>query len=54
MQHPSYDIAVKVLERLQVGSIKDVFDYGLHEYLEGFIDDNSRFSQAVADNYRFT
>ena len=54
IQHPSYDIAVKVLERLQVSSIKDVFDYGLHEYLEGFIEDNARFSQAVADNYRFT
>ncbi len=53
-QYPSHGIAESVLRRLQVSSIKDVFDYGLHEYLDGFIADNARLSQAVATDYRFT
>jgi len=52
-RHPSHDIAEKTLQGLQVSSVKDIFDYGLHEYLEGFIDDNARFGQSVAENYRF-
>lgn len=52
-RHPSYDIAERTMERLCVGSIKEIFDYGLHEYLDGFIADNARFGAAVAENYRF-
>lgn len=52
-RQPSHDVAEKTLQRLHVNSIKDVFDYGLHEYLDGFIFENSRFGAEVARDYRF-
>lgn len=53
VRHPSHEIAEQRLERLRVSSIKDIFDYGLHEYLDGFIGDNARFGATVAEDYRF-
>ena len=37
----------------KVGSIKDVFDTGLHEFLDAFISDNNRLGDQVAEDYRF-
>lgn len=33
--------------------IEDIFDRGLHEFLEDFIDDNTAIANAIADDYRF-
>jgi len=38
---------------LKVGSINEIFEGGLHEFLAGFINDNIAFSQEVAADYRF-
>jgi uncharacterized alpha-E superfamily protein len=41
------------LGKLKVGSIKDVFDRGLHEFLVEFIGDNNRLGAQIAEEYRF-
>ena len=37
----------------EVGSIKDIFDAGLHEFLTQFIRDNNRLGDEIAEDYRF-
>jgi uncharacterized alpha-E superfamily protein len=53
MRHPCHDMVERTLGKLEVGSIKDVFDTGLHEFLDGFIADNDRLGDQVAKDYRF-
>jgi len=53
MRHPSHDYVDQTLAKLQVGSIKDIFDAGLHEFLAGFINDNNRLGDQIAKDYRF-
>src|SRR3954453_17677065 len=50
---PCHDTVERTLGKLEVGSIKDVFDTGLHEFLDGFIADNDRLGDQVAKDYRF-
>ena len=38
----------------RAGSIKDIFDAGLHEFLADFIRDNNRLGDEIAEDYRFT
>jgi uncharacterized alpha-E superfamily protein len=52
-RHPCHDTADKTLAKLRVGSIKDILDTGLHEFLDGFIFDNSRLGDQVAESFRF-
>jgi uncharacterized alpha-E superfamily protein len=53
VRHACHDTADKTLARLQVGSIKEIFDIGLHEFLDAFIADNNRLGDQIAENYRF-
>ncbi len=48
-----HDTVEETLARLKVGSIKDIFDFGLHEFLTNFIRDNYRLGDEVASDYRF-
>ncbi len=50
---PCHDTVEKTLAKLRVGSIKQIFDTGLHEFLTGFIQDNYRLGDEVATDYRF-
>lgn len=50
---PCHDTVEKTLARLKVGSVKDIFDAGLHEFLTNFIRDNNRLGDEVATGYRF-
>ncbi|MBX3598599.1 MAG: alpha-E domain-containing protein [Rhizobiaceae bacterium] len=52
-RHACHDTARQTLARLQVGSIKDIFDAGLHEFLRDFIRDNNKLGNQVAQDYRF-
>ena len=52
-RHPCNDAADKTLAKLRVGSIKDILDTGLHEFLDGFIFDNNRLGDQVAESFRF-
>ncbi len=52
-RQPCHDTVEQNLGKLKVGSIKEIFDGGLHEFLSDFIRDNNRLSSEVAENYRF-
>ena len=53
MRHACHEIAEKMVAGLKVGSIKDIFDTGLHEFLDAFVSDNNRLGDQVARDYRF-
>lgn len=48
--HATYE---KIQAMLRKGSIKDIFDHGLHEFLHEFIRDNTRLGDEIAQDYRF-
>ena len=50
---PCHDTAGETLARLKAGSMKEIFDTGLHEFLDGFIASNHRFGMQIAEDYRF-
>jgi uncharacterized alpha-E superfamily protein len=52
-RHPCHETASRTAARLRTGTIKDVFDAGLHEFLADFIRDNNRLGDAIAADYRF-
>jgi uncharacterized alpha-E superfamily protein len=52
-RHCCHDTLDQTLAKLRVGSIKDIFDAGLHEFLVDFIRDNNRLGDEVAQNFRF-
>ncbi len=53
VHHPCNATAEQTLTKLRVGSIKDIFDAGLHEFLVEFIRDNNRLGNEIAHNFRF-
>ncbi|AGB46315.1 alpha-E domain-containing protein [Mesorhizobium sp. ESP6-5] len=52
-RHACHATAQNTQTMLQAGSIKDIFDAGLHEFLAGFIRDNTRLGDEIAQDYRF-
>ena len=52
-RHACYATAEKIQATLRRGSIKDIFDHGLHEFLAEFIRDNTRLGDEIAQDYRF-
>lgn len=50
---PCHETAEKTLAELKGGGIKEIFDTGLHEFLDAFIKSNSRFGDEIAADYRF-
>ncbi|MBZ9738561.1 MULTISPECIES: alpha-E domain-containing protein [unclassified Mesorhizobium] len=52
-RHACHATAEKTQAMLRAGSIKDIFDAGLHEFLAGFIRDNTRLGDEIALDYRF-
>jgi uncharacterized alpha-E superfamily protein len=53
VQHPCSATVARTFGTLKAGSIKAIFDAGLHEFLSGFIQDNYRLGDEVAQHYRF-
>ncbi|MDW6023105.1 alpha-E domain-containing protein [Mesorhizobium sp. BAC0120] len=53
VRHACHDTVEKTLARIRVGSIKDIFDTGLHEFLDAFIADNNRLGDQIAQDYGF-
>ncbi len=49
----AHDTADATLRLLEKGSIKDVMDQGLHEFLEDFIGHNNRLGMQISEGYRF-
>lgn len=52
-RHPSHDLVDRTFARLRVGSIKEIIDSGLHEFLTDFVRDNNRLGEQIALDYRF-
>lgn len=52
-RHPCHETAEAALGKLKAGSIKEIFDTGLHEFLDAFIRTNNRLGDEVAESYRF-
>jgi uncharacterized alpha-E superfamily protein len=52
-RHACHVTAGKTQAMLTAGSIKDIFDAGLHEFLANFIRDNTRLGEEIAQDYRF-
>ncbi|MGN6303986.1 MAG: alpha-E domain-containing protein [Mesorhizobium sp.] len=52
-RHACHDTAECIHKMLKVGSIKDIFDAGLHEFLASFIRENTRLGDQIALDYRF-
>lgn len=48
------DVMHKAETALMSHNIDSVFESGLHEFLLGFIADNQRLANAIAEDYRFT
>ena len=52
-RYACHDTAECIHKMLKVGSIKDIFDAGLHEFLTGFIRENTRLGDQIALDYQF-
>jgi len=52
-RHPCHETAAQTHAKLLGGSIKDIFDAGLHEFLSQFIRDNNRVGEEIAEDFRF-
>ncbi len=53
MRHPSHDALDRIFAKLRVGSIKEIIDAGLHEFLSDFIRDNNQLGDQIALDYQF-
>ncbi|MCY1668076.1 alpha-E domain-containing protein [Rhizobium sp. SL86] len=51
--HTAHDTAAAIKSMLTRGSIADVMDQGLHEFLEDFISRNNQLSAEISEGYRF-
>ncbi len=52
-QHSCHGTMEATLAKLSVGSIKEIFDAGLHEFLLDFIRDNNMLSDQLASDFQF-
>ena len=52
-RHPCHDTAEATVKRLRFGSITDVFDEGLHEFIVDFLYKNNKLGKEIAEAYQF-
>ncbi|MCV0398015.1 MAG: alpha-E domain-containing protein [Rhizobiaceae bacterium] len=52
-RQPCNDTADGLYALLKVGSVRDVFEQGLHEFLGEFLSRNNRLGNEIASDYRF-
>jgi len=53
VRHESHDQAERLRERLQEHNIDMIFDRGLHEFIESFIQVNNQLGRQIEQDYRF-
>ncbi len=51
---PSHDLAEKLALQTMQSSVDEIFDTGLHEYIQLFLKDNALLGQQIEVDYRFT
>lgn len=52
-ERPCLDMARQWRTKLKTESIEDIFEDGLHEFLQGFLDQNARLGAQIETDYRF-
>lgn len=52
-RHTCHDTVERLDRRLKAGSVEQVFEDGLHEFLTEFLTDTARLGQEIETNYRF-
>ncbi|WP_182084847.1 alpha-E domain-containing protein [Aureimonas sp. ME7] len=52
-EHEAHETARSIAARLEAGTVKDIIDNGLHEFLEEIIVANNRLSNEIARAYSF-
>jgi uncharacterized alpha-E superfamily protein len=52
-RHACHDHADAIRARLQGKEVEEIFDQGLHQFIQDFIRDNNRLGQLVDEAYRF-
>jgi uncharacterized alpha-E superfamily protein len=52
-RHKAHETAASIKTMLKRGSITDIMDQGLHEFLEDFISRNNKLSAEISEGYRF-
>jgi uncharacterized alpha-E superfamily protein len=53
IRQPSHDISDEICRRLQTLTIDDIFEEGLHRFLQDFLARNTRLSGQIEQDYRF-
>lgn len=54
VRNPSHDLSDAVCNRLNALTIQDVFDEGLHGFLQDFLKRNAQLGQQIEQDYRFS
>tara|TARA_R110002124_G_scaffold150337_3_gene316768 strand:+ start:4594 stop:5535 length:942 start_codon:yes stop_codon:yes gene_type:complete len=52
-RHPCHDHAEAIRERLRGKHVQEIFDQGLHQFIQDFIRDNNRLGHLIDEAYRF-
>lgn len=53
-RYPVHERAAETLQSLRSSSMDQIFQAGLHEYLQGFLTSNTQLSVALAETYNFS
>ncbi|THH35308.1 alpha-E domain-containing protein [Aliishimia ponticola] len=53
VRHQSHDLAEGLFAQLDNGSIELVFEYGLHDFLSGLVNDFAALSKQIETDFRF-
>ena len=53
-RYDCHDTAANMLQRLRTGSMEDIFQSGLHEFLQDFMTENNLLSGNIARTYNFS
>jgi uncharacterized alpha-E superfamily protein len=48
-----HELAQDTYQRLKNGNMDDIFQSGLHEFLQDFVSRNARLSASIGTNYNF-
>jgi uncharacterized alpha-E superfamily protein len=52
-RYDCHDQAAQIYARLHHGNMDDIFQQGLHEFLQEFLKSNAELSQSIARTYNF-
>lgn len=53
MRHPCHDMVEEMERQLALKTISDVFEEGLHDFVNGFISNNNAIGAQIEKDYRF-